>query len=59
MPSLDISSQKTFGTTTSLYYGKKVSPYIQRALVYLKLILDGRQWIANLQASAGEPIVSP
>jgi hypothetical protein len=36
-----------------------VSPCIQRALVYLKLILDGRQWTANLQANAGESIVSP
>jgi hypothetical protein len=42
---------------TTTFYWKKVSPHTQRALVYLKLTPDGRQWIANLQANAGEPIV--
>ena len=41
------------------FYWKKVSSHFQRAPVYLKLIPDGRQWIASLQANIGEPIVSP
>lgn len=39
------------------FYWKIVSPYIQRALVYLKLTRKGRSWIANLQANVGEPII--
>jgi hypothetical protein len=39
------------------FYLKKVIPHIQRALVYLNLTPGGRQWIANLQANVGEPIV--
>ena len=36
------------------FYWKIVSPYIQRALVYLNLTQEGRLWIANLQANVGE-----
>jgi hypothetical protein len=39
------------------FYWKIVSPYIQRALVYLNLTREGRRWIANLQANVGEPII--
>ena len=39
------------------FYWKIVSPYIQRALVYLNLTREGRWWIANLQANVGEPII--
>lgn len=39
------------------FYWKIVSPYIQRALVYLNLTREGKRWIANLQANVGEPII--
>ena len=39
------------------FYWKIVSPYIQRALVYLNLTREGRRWIAHLQANVGEPII--
>jgi hypothetical protein len=39
------------------FYWKIVSPYIQRALLCLNLTREGRQWIANLQANIGEPII--
>ena len=39
------------------FYWKIVSPYIQRALVYLNLTREGRRWIANLQVNVGEPII--
>jgi hypothetical protein len=39
------------------FYWKIVSPYIQRALVYLNLTREGRRWIANLQANVGGSII--
>jgi len=39
------------------FYWKIVRPYIQRALVNLKLTREGRRWVANLQANVGGPII--
>ncbi len=36
------------------FYWKVVSPYIQDALKYLKVTLDGKQWIANLHSHVFE-----
>ena len=32
------------------FYWQVVSPYIQDALKYLRITLEGKQWIANLYA---------
>ena len=39
------------------FYWRMVNPHVQRALMYLKLTSDGKEWIANLQANVGEPIM--
>jgi serine phosphatase RsbU (regulator of sigma subunit) len=42
---------------TPHFYRKAARPHILRALGYLALTGEGRQWIANLEANVGERIV--
>jgi serine phosphatase RsbU (regulator of sigma subunit) len=42
---------------TGRFYRKAARPHIHRALGYLGLTGEGRQWIANLEANVGERIV--
>ena len=42
---------------TGRFYRKAARPHIRRALGYLALTGEGRQWIANLEANVGERIV--
>jgi len=36
------------------FYWEVVHPYVQGAMAYLRVIEEGRQWIANLQANVGD-----
>ena len=36
------------------FYWNVVSPYVQDALKYLRVTLEGKQWVANLQSHVFE-----
>ncbi len=56
---LGYRSAEDLRNDTGRFYRKAARPHIRRALGYLRLTGEGRQWIADLEANLGECIVPP